>query len=127
MGTVSNKVRSISCTKCDPETKSNERRSRCEKLPIINITHSNVSGITITVVASIGYIFILLVGGTYIKFFNTPVVKGSNREISFLLLFGISSLFILAFLELSEPSHSICTATLYHSALFENYENSKRF
>ena len=113
VGTVSTKVGSISCTKCDPETKSNERRSRCEKLPIINITHSNVSGITITVVASIGYIFILLVGGTYIKFFNTPVVKASNREISFLLLFGISALFILAVLELSEPSHSLCTATFF--------------
>ena len=113
LGTVSTKVGSISCTGCDPETKSNEGRSRCEKLPVINITHSNVSGITITVVASIGYIFILLVGGTYIKFFNTPVVKASNREISFLLLFGISSLFILAVLELSEPSHSLCTATFF--------------
>ena len=113
LGTVSTKIGSISCTKCDPETKSNEGRSKCEKLPIINITHSNVSGITITVVASIGYIFILLVGGTYIKFFNTPVVKASNREISFLLLFRISSLFALAFLELSEPSHSLCTATFF--------------
>ena len=111
LGTVSTKVGSISCTKCDPETKSNEGRSRCEKLPFINITHLNVYGITITVVASLGFILILFVGGTYIKFFNTPVVKASNREISFLLLFGISALFILAVLELSEPSHSLCTAT----------------
>ena len=64
-------------------------------------------------VASIGFILVLLVGGTYIKFFNTPVVKASNREITFLLLFGISALFILAFLELSEPSHSLCTATFF--------------
>ena len=113
LGTVSTKVGSIYCTKCDPETKSNEERSRCEKLPVINITHLNVYGITITVVASLGLILISFVGGTYIKFFNTPVVKASNREISFLLLFGISALFILAFLELSEPSHSLCTATFF--------------
>ena len=113
LGTVSTKVGSINCTKCDPETKSNEGRSRCEKLPFVNITHLNVYGITITVVASLGFILILFVGGTYIKFFNTPVVKASNREISFLLLFGISSLFILAVLELSEPSHSLCTATFF--------------
>ena len=113
LGTVSTKVGSINCTKCDPETKSNEGRSRCEKLPVINITHLNVYGITITVVASLGFILILFVGGTYIKFFNTPVVKASNREISFLLLFGISALFILAVLELSEPSHSLCTATFF--------------
>ena len=113
LGTVSTKVGSISCTKCDPETKSNEGRSRCEKLPLVNITHLNVYGITITVVASLGFILILFVGGTYIKFFNTPVVKASNREISFLLLFGVSALFILAVLELSEPSHSLCTATFF--------------
>ena len=113
LGTVSTKVGSISCTKCDPETKSNEGRSRCEKLPLVNITHLNVYGITITVVASLGFILILFVGGTYIKFFNTPVVKASNREVSFLLLFGISALFILAVLELSEPSHSLCTATFF--------------
>ena len=113
LGTVSTKVGSISCTKCDPETKSNEGRSRCEKLPLVNITHLNVYGITITVVASLGFILILFVGGTYIKFFNTPVVKASNREVSFLLLFGISALFILAVLELSEPSHSLCIATFF--------------
>ena len=113
LGTVSTKVGSITCTKCDPETKSNEGRSRCEKLPFINITRLNVYGITITVVASLGFIVIFFVGGTYIKFFNTPVVKASNREISFLLLFGISALFILAVLELSEPSHSLCTATFF--------------
>ena len=113
LGTVRTKVGSISCTKCDPETKSNEGRSRCEKLSVINITHLNVYGITITLVASLGLILILFVGGTYIKFFNTPVLKASNREISFLLLFGISSLFILAVLELSEPSHSLCTATFF--------------
>ena len=113
LGTVSTKVGSISCTKCDPETKSNEGRSRCEKLSVINITHLNVYGITITLVASLGLILILFVGGTYIKFFNTPVLRASNREISFLLLFGISSLFILAVLELSEPSHSLCTTTFF--------------
>ena len=113
LGTVSTKVGSISCTECDPEAKSNEGRSRCEKLPVINIAHLNVYGITITVVASLGFILIFFVGGTYIKFFNTPVVKASNREISFLLLFGISALFILAVLELSEPSHSLCTATFF--------------
>ena len=113
LGTVSTKVGSISCTKCDPETKSNEGRSRCEKLSVINITHLNVYGITITLVASLGLILILFVGGPYIKFFNTPVLRASNREISFLLLFGISSLFILAVLELSEPSHSLCTTTFF--------------
>ena len=83
------------------------------KLPIINITHTTASGIAITLVALIGFILTLLVCGIYIKFYNSPIVKASNREISLLLLFGILSLLILAVLELSEPSHPLCTAASF--------------
>ena len=40
-------------------------------------------------------------------------MKASNREISFLLLFGISALFILAVLEHSEPSNLLCIAVTF--------------
>ena len=112
-GTVSTENGSTNCTKCDSETKSNEEQNKCEKLPIINITHTTPSGIAITLMALIGVILTLSVCGIYIKFYNSPIVKASNREISFLLLFGISSLHILAVLELSEPSHPLCTAASF--------------
>ena len=112
-GTVSTENGSTNCTKCDLETKSNEEQNKCEKLPIINITHTTASGIAITLMALIGFILTLLVCGIYIKFYNSPIVKASNREISFLLLFGILSLHILAVLELSEPSHPLCTAASF--------------
>ena len=109
-GTVSTKSGSTNCTKCEQETKSNEKQSRCEKLPVANITYTTASGIAITVVASIGFILTSLVCGIYIKFYNTPIVKASNREISVLLLFGISAHFILAVLDLSDPGHLLCIA-----------------
>ena len=112
-GTVSTENGSTNCTKCDSETKSNKEQNKCEKLPIINITHTTAAGIAITLMALIGVILTLLVCGTYIKFYNTPIVKASNREISFLLLVGILSLHILAVLDLSEPSHSLCTAASF--------------
>ena len=112
-GTVSTENGSTNCTKCDLETKSNEEQNKCEKLAIINITHTTAYGIAIILMALIGFILTLLVCGIYIKFYNSPIVKASNREISFLLLFGILSLHILAALELSEPSHSLCTAASF--------------
>ena len=112
-GTVSTENGSTNCTKCDLETKSNEEQNKCEKLPIINITHTTASGIAINLMALIGFILTLLVCGIYIKFYNSPIVKASNREISLLLLFGILSLHILAVLELSEPSHPLCTAASF--------------
>ena len=112
-GTVSTENGSTNCTKCDLETKSNEEQNKCEKLPIINITYTTAYGIAMILMALIGFILTLLVCGIYIKFYNSPIVKASNREISFLLLFGILSLHILAALELSEPSHSLCTAASF--------------
>ena len=112
-GTVSTENGSTNCTKCDLETKSNEEQNKCEKLAIINITHTTAYGIAIILMALIGFILTLLVCCIYIKFYNSPIVKASNREISFLLLFGILSLHILAALELSEPSHSLCTAASF--------------
>ena len=112
-GTVSTENGSTNCSKCDSETKSNKEQNKCQKLPIINITHTTAAGIAITLMALIGVILTLLLCGTYIKFYNTPIVKASNREISFLLLVGILSLHLLAVLDLSEPSHSLCTAASF--------------
>ena len=112
-GTISTDIGSTTCAKCEAETKSNEGHTGCEKLPIVNITFTTATGITITLVAFVGIILTLLVCGTWVKFYNTPVVKASSREISLLLLFGISAVFILAVLELVEPSKSLCSAATF--------------
>ena len=112
-GTISAEIGSKSCTACEPETKPNNEGTRCEKLPIVNISLTTAGGMTLTVVASIGFILTMLVCRIYIKFHNSPIVKASNREISFLLLFGISGLHILAILDLSEPSNILCIAATF--------------
>ena len=77
-------LESTTCTKCEPETKSNKRHAGCGKLAVVNITFTTVTGITITVVASIGFILTVLVCGNYVKFYNNPLGR-----ISILLLFGM--------------------------------------
>ena len=112
-GTISAEIGSKGCTVCEPDTKPNNEGTRCEKLPIVNISLTTAGGMTLTVVASIGFILTMLVCRIYIKFHNTPIVKASNREISFLLLFGISGIHILAILDLSEPSNILCIAATF--------------
>ena len=110
-GTISTEPGSRSCKECDPESKPNEGRTKCIKLPVINITLTSATGISITVVASIGFFLTLLICASYIKSYNTPIVKASSREVSVLLLFGITVLFVLPVLELGEPSDFLCSAT----------------
>ena len=109
-GTVSTEIGSSSCKECEPETTPNEERNQCEKLPIINITFTTATGISISIVAFIGFVLTLLVCASYIKFYKTPIVKASSKEVSFLFLFGIATLFGLTVLELAEPSDLLCRA-----------------
>ena len=109
-GTISTDIGSSTCKECEPETRPNEGRTNCEPLKIINIALKTTIGISITVVAFIGLVLTLLVCASYIKFYNTPIVKASTREVSFLLLFGIAALFALTVLELAEPSDFLCSA-----------------
>ena len=110
-GTISTEIGSRSCIACDTGTKPNKRRTKCEKLPIINITLTSATGISITVLASIGFVLTLLACASYIRFYDTPIVKASNREISVLLVFSIAAMFVLPVVELCEPSDFLCTAT----------------
>ena len=110
-GTISTEIGSRSCIACDTGTKPNERRTKCEKLPIINITLTSATGISITVLAFIGFVLTLLACASYIRFYDTPIVKASNREISVLLMFSIAAMFVLPVVELCEPSDFLCTAT----------------
>ena len=112
-GTISSDIGSTRCIECEQETKPNEKRTKCEHLPITNITLTTVTGISITVMAFIGFVLTLLVFASYIKLYNTPVVKASNREFSILLLFGIAALFGLAVLELAEISDLFCRTTSF--------------
>ena len=114
-GTISTELRSRSCIACDTETKPNKGRIKGEKLPVINITLTSATGISITVVVSIGCFLTFLVCASYIKFYDTPIVKASSREVSVLLLFGIAALFGLSVVELGDPSDFLCSA--FYSAL----------
>lgn len=112
-GTISPDVGSSSCKECEPETKANEERTSCEHLPIINIMLISTTGISIMVVAFIGFLVTLLISAVFVKFYDTPIVKASSREMSFLLLFGIAALFALAVLILVEPSHFLCCVVYF--------------
>ena len=77
-GTISTEIASTRCIECKPETTPNKGRTKCEHLPIINNTLTTATGISIIVLAFIGFVLTLLVFASYIKFYNTPIVKASS-------------------------------------------------
>ena len=56
-------------------------------------------------VGAAGTVFVILV---FIRYIDTPVVKASGKELSFLLLFGIFICFGMTFVLIMKPTNFVC-------------------
>ena len=107
-GTISPSAGSESCSECPSGTMSNQAKTECVALPSANISYSSASGIVILTFATLGVVVTLLCLAALHKFWNSPVVKASNRELSLVLLLAILSLLSLAFIDVSVSTNTIC-------------------
>ena len=107
-GTISTRHGSTNCTSCSQRQRSNDKRTRCTDLPIKRMLVSSVSGVIVTVLASFGLLLSLFTWGIFAAYFNTPIAKASNREMTLILLSGVTSLFVMSLVHLLEPSDAIC-------------------
>lgn len=111
-GSVNLRNGSEICTRCPKETYSNERKTRCIDLPLVNIKYSSTGGAAIFAFAGGGIVITLLSFTFFCRCWNSPIVKASNRELSLVLLIGIFLLFGMVISNLFEPIHTICK-TIY--------------
>ena len=107
-GTISPSAGSESCSECPSGTMSNQAKTKCVALPSANISYSSASGIVILTFATLGVVVTLLCLAALHKFWNSPIVKASNRELSLVLLLAILSLLSLAFIDVSVSTNTIC-------------------
>ena len=107
-GTISPSTGSKSCSECPIGTMSNQAKTECVALPSANISYSSASGIVILTFATLGVVVTLLCLAALHKFWNSPIVKASNRELSLVLLLAILSLLSLAFIDVSVSTNTIC-------------------
>ena len=106
--TVSSVYGAMHCTKCPVDHISNEERTKCLPVPLERIHWDDPVGIIITLIACLGVFVTALVGGVFIWKNNTPIVKASNRELSYLFLFSIAMTYLWALINLAELNAIIC-------------------
>lgn len=107
-GWITSKSGQMNCSKCPRTQYSNNKRTACVDLPLLNIKWGDASSMMLIVISLIG---ILLSGAVLIiliKYKDTPVVKASNPEISFILLLATTSCFMLTFFYIATPTDKIC-------------------
>ena len=107
-GTINAIPGSENCIECPRGKRSNEARTMCVDLPLVNMKYSTSGGIVILAFASLGIAVTIFALAVFCRFWNTPIVKASNRTISFGLFVAILLMLFLSIINLFEPTDTIC-------------------
>ncbi|XP_040858741.1 extracellular calcium-sensing receptor isoform X1 [Ochotona curzoniae] len=107
-GEYSDETDASACDKCPDDFWSNENHTSCIAKEIEFLAWTEPFGIALTLFAVLGIFLTAFVLGVFIKFRNTPIVKATNRELSYLLLFSLLCCFSSSLFFIGEPQDWNC-------------------
>uniref|UniRef100_A0A670YTU0 Glutamate metabotropic receptor 6 n=1 Tax=Pseudonaja textilis TaxID=8673 RepID=A0A670YTU0_PSETE len=98
----------FNCEMCPFDMRPNLNRTACRPTPIVKLEWSSpwaILPIFLAILGILGTVFIVI---TFIRFNDTPIVRASGRELSYVLLTGIFLIYTITFLMIAEPGVTIC-------------------
>ena len=98
------------CVNCPMGTRPTDDLHGCIAIPQVYLSYDSAIAIAAMVVAGVGVIFTSYVIYIFVKFCDTPVVKASGRELSFVLLIGILFCFCMTYIIIMKPNDIVCGA-----------------
>ncbi|KAE8297944.1 Metabotropic glutamate receptor 7 [Larimichthys crocea] len=98
----------FSCDMCPFDMRPLKNRTGCRPTPIIKLEWSSPWAIIPVFLAILGILATTGVIATFIRFNDTPIVRASGRELSYVLLTGIFLIYFITFLMIAEPSVAVC-------------------
>uniref|UniRef100_A0A8C4ZNA9 Olfactory receptor C family, h1 n=1 Tax=Gadus morhua TaxID=8049 RepID=A0A8C4ZNA9_GADMO len=113
-GEISNATDSAECNKCLLQFWSNEDHSLCVPKVVEFLSFEETMGALLTAISLFGTSLTLIVSVVFFHFRHTPLVKASNSELSFLLLFSLTLCFLCSLTFIGSPSDWSCM--LRHTA-----------
>ncbi|XP_029529754.2 extracellular calcium-sensing receptor-like [Oncorhynchus nerka] len=113
-GEISNLTDSAKCTQCSLEYWSNGDKSRCVPKVVEFLSFDETMGILLAAISLVGACLTIVVSLIFFCFRETPIVKASNSELSFLLLFSLTLCFLCSLTFIGRPSEWSCM--LRHTA-----------
>ncbi|XP_030754037.1 metabotropic glutamate receptor 5-like isoform X2 [Sitophilus oryzae] len=102
-----------SCQKCPAGFSPNENKTSCVQLPIVFVRWFDGSAITAMTIAVLGLLSTTFTLMIFLKYNDTPVVKASTKELSYIILIGTALAYMSIFAMLGEPSKLSCTITRF--------------
>uniref|UniRef100_A0A3B5R218 Extracellular calcium-sensing receptor-like n=1 Tax=Xiphophorus maculatus TaxID=8083 RepID=A0A3B5R218_XIPMA len=102
------------CSQCPSEFWSNVKHSKCVPKLIEFLSYGETMGALLTAFSLCGASLTLVVLCVFFRFRHTPLVKASNSELSFLLLFSLTLCFLCSLAFIGQPTAWSCM--LRHTA-----------
>nr|DBA18455.1 TPA: hypothetical protein GDO54_016698 [Pyxicephalus adspersus] len=99
----------VTCFRCDFSMRPNKNRTGCDPIPIIKLEWHSPWAVIPVFVAMLGIIATIFVMATFIRYNDTPIVRASGRELSYVLLTGIFLCYIITFLMIAKPDLAVCS------------------
>ncbi|XP_053120527.1 vomeronasal type-2 receptor 26-like [Hemicordylus capensis] len=107
-GRFSNHKDADHCEKCLEDQYPNPSKDNCIPKPIIFLSFREPLGIGISSVAGSLFLITALVLGTFVKYHDTPIVKASNRNLTYILLISLMLCFLCSLLFVGQPGSVTC-------------------
>lgn len=105
---ISQSFGAANCTKCPSGYISNEDRTECVQVPIVHISYSHPFGLVFIAISCLGVIATIGTTIVFVRHNDSPIVKASNRELCYMLLFCIAMCYLAPFIYLAKPSTHGC-------------------
>ncbi|XP_030621122.1 extracellular calcium-sensing receptor-like [Chanos chanos] len=113
-GEISNETDSNDCQQCPGDYWSNAERDRCVLKVVEFLSFTEAMGIVFIFFSLFGVGLTVLVSILFLIKKDTPIVKATNSELSFLLLFSLTMCFLCSLTFIGRPSQWSCM--LRHTA-----------
>ncbi|XP_047362536.1 uncharacterized protein LOC124954133 isoform X1 [Vespa velutina] len=97
------------CKNCEQGTVPDETHSTCSKIPEEFLRLESGWAIGAMSFSSVGILVTLFVCGVFLKHNDTPVVRASGRELSYVLLTGILLCYLVTFALVLRPTNLVCS------------------
>ncbi|KAM8764080.1 LOW QUALITY PROTEIN: metabotropic glutamate receptor 6 [Rhynchonycteris naso] len=120
-------VDEFTCEACPGDMRPTRNHTGCRPMSVVRLTWTSPWATPPLLLAMLGITATITVVATFIRHNNTPIVRASGRELSYVLLTGIFLIYAITFLMVAEPGAAVCAArrlflglgtTLSYSALF---------
>uniref|UniRef100_A0A8C8B8L8 Glutamate metabotropic receptor 8 n=1 Tax=Otus sunia TaxID=257818 RepID=A0A8C8B8L8_9STRI len=102
-------VDEFSCELCPINKRPNANRTDCQLIPIIKLEWHSPWAIVPVFIAILGIIATTFVIVTFVRYNDTPIVRASGRELSYVLLTGIFLCYSITFLMIATPDTVVCS------------------